>query len=144
MIIFGSNEFDFDSTISYKQWVSTDKTSLVTLENNLNDFIRILTDKPFELCHHYFTNAHQGTYPKEGKALLDNHFAENYSFLVKDAIQSFYWQNQQATFHPFVVYHNDDDDDKLNCVCYHIISDHLLHDQTEVHCFFSLNILIWA
>ena len=142
MIIFGSNEFDFDSTIFYEQWVSTDKTSLVTLENNLNGFIRILTDKPFELCHH-FTNAHQGTYPKEGKTLLDNHFAENYSFLVKDAIQSFYWQNQQATFHPFAVYHNDDDN-KLNCVCYHVISDHLLHDQIEVHCFISLNISIWA
>ena len=58
MIIFGSNEFDFDSTIFYEQRVSTDKTSLVTLENNLNGFIRILTDKPFELCHHHFTNVH--------------------------------------------------------------------------------------
>ena len=35
-------------------------------------------------------------------------FAENYSFLVQDAIQSFCWQNQQATLHPFAVYHNDD------------------------------------
>ena len=30
--IFESNDFDFDSTISYKQWVSTDMTTLVTFE----------------------------------------------------------------------------------------------------------------
>ena len=41
-------------------------------------------------------------------------FVENYSFLVQDAIQSFYWQNQQATLHPFEVYYNDDDG-KLKC-----------------------------
>ena len=46
-----------------------------------------------------------GSIPKAkgAKAILDNEtciilmdFLENYSFLVQDAIQSFYWQNQQG------------------------------------------------
>ena len=35
-------------------------------------------------------------------------FAENYSFLVQDAIQGFYWQADQATLHPFAVYYKDE------------------------------------
>ena len=53
MTIFDSNYFDFDCTISYKQWVSTDRPTLVTLESTVNEFIDILTDKIFELCHHH-------------------------------------------------------------------------------------------
>ena len=94
-------------------------------------------------CHH-FLKVQQAAYLKEAKAILDNEtciilmdFLENYSFLVQDAIQSFFWQNQQATLHPFAVYHNDDNG-KLKCDCYCVISDHLLHDQTAVHCFISL------
>ena len=72
-------------------------------------------------------------YLNEAKAMLDNEtciilmdFAENYSFLVQHAIQSFYWQNQQTTLHPFAVYHNDDDDGKLKYDGSCVISDHLL------------------
>ena len=50
------------------------------------------------------------------------------------------WQNQQATLHPFAVYHNDDEG-KLKFDCYCVISDHLLHNQTAVHCFILLVIL---
>ena len=39
------------------------------------------------------------------------------------------------------MYHNDDDS-KLKCDCYCVISDHLLHEQTAVHCFISLVIPI--
>ena len=108
----------------------------------MNELIDILTNKIFELCHHHFTKVQQATYLKETKVMLDNEtciilidFAENYSFLVQDAIQSFCWQNQQATLHPFAVYHNDDYG-KLDCYC--VISNHLLHDQAAVHCFISL------
>ena len=130
--IFDSNGFDFDSTISYKQWVSTDRTTLVTLESTVNEFIDTSTDKIFEVCHHHFMEVQQTAYLKEAKAMLDSKtciilmdFAENYSFLVQHTIQSFYWQNQQNTFHPFAVYHNDDDGRlKYDSSC--VISDYLL------------------
>ena len=92
------------------------------------------------LFHHHFLKVQQAAYLKEAKAVLDNEtciilmdFAENYGFLVQDAIQSFFWQNQQAALHPFAVYHNDDDG-KLQCNCYCVISKY----QTAVHYFTSL------
>ena len=57
MTTFDSNEFD--STISYKKWVSTDRTTLVTIESTVNKFIDNLTDKRFELCHHHFIKVQQ-------------------------------------------------------------------------------------
>ena len=141
--IFESNDFDFGSTISYKQWVSAGETTLVTFESTVNEFIDIFIDKIFELFHHHFMNVQQAAYLKKIKAMLDNaciilmDFAGNYSFLVQDAIQGFYWQNRQSTLHPFAMYHNDDDG-KLKCHCYCVISDHLLLDQTAVHCCISL------
>ena len=71
----------------------------------------------------------QAVHLKEDKAILDNetciilmYFSENYSFLVPDTIQTFFWQNQQATLHPFAVCHNDGNG-KLKCDCYYVISD---------------------
>ena len=94
MPIFDSNDFDFDSAISYKQWVSTDRTTVVTLESTVNEFINILTNKIFELCDHHFIKVQQAAYLKEAKPILDHEtciilmdLSENYSFLVQDAIQ---------------------------------------------------------
>ena len=121
--LFDSNDFNFDSTISYKQWVLTDRTTLVTFESTVNEFIDIFTDEIFELCHHHFKKVQQAAYLKEAEAILGKEtciilmdFSENYSFLVQDVIQSFYWQNQQATLHPFAVYHSDGDGElKSDC-----------------------------
>ena len=83
-------------------------------------------------CTAYFITTlkvQQAVYLKEDKAILDNetciilmYFSENYSFLVPDTIQTFFWQNQQATLHPFAVCHNDGNG-KLKCDCYYVISD---------------------
>ena len=93
MTIFDRNDFDFDSTISCKWWVSTDRTTLVIHESTANQFIDILTNKIFEPCHHHFINVQRAAYLNEDKAMLDNEtciflmdFAENYNFLVQDVI----------------------------------------------------------
>ena len=65
-------------------------------------------------------------------------FAENYSFLVQDAIQGFYWQNNQATLHPFAVYHRDTTSNLVHCESICVASDHLKHEQNTVHCFLSV------
>ena len=54
----------------------------------------------------------QSLYMKELKAgitplteiILQGDFAENFSYVVQDEIQSFHWENKQATLHPFVAY----------------------------------------
>ena len=63
--------------------------------------------------------------------LLD--FAENYSFLIQDAVQGFHWNNSQATLHPFVIYFMEENKIKCKSIC--IISDNLQHNTNSVHCF---------
>ena len=36
--------------------------------------------------------------------IVQGDFAENYSYVVQDEIQSFHWENKQATLYPFVAY----------------------------------------
>ena len=64
-------------------------------------------------------------------------FAENYSFIIQDAVQGFYWQNSQATFHPFAVNYRDLPTHELRSGSYCAISGHLKHNQTTVHCFLT-------
>ena len=39
------------------------------------------------------------------EVLILLNFAENYSFVVQDAVQGYHWNNSQATLHPFVAYY---------------------------------------
>ena len=36
--------------------------------------------------------------------IVQGDFAENFSYVVQDEIQSFHWDNKQATLHPFIAY----------------------------------------
>ena len=144
--IFDSNDFNFDKTVSYKQWVSTDRTTLVTLESAVNEFIDILTDKISELCHYHFMEEQQAAYLKEAKATLGNEtciiltdFAENYSFLVQDdykasigTINKPHFISLQCNTMLMMVNLN------VTVIVQCQIIYYLLHDQTAVHCFISL------
>ena len=63
--------------------------------------------------------------------LLD--FAENY--IAQDAVQGYHWNNSQATLHPFVVYHKDEEGQKLKVINYCVLSDCLKHSASTVHSF---------
>ena len=41
--------------------------------------------------------------------IVQGDFAENYSYVVQGEIQSFHWENKQATLHPFVAYQRQED-----------------------------------
>ena len=121
MTIFDSNNFDFDSIISYKQWVSTDRTTSAT---TVNEFIDILTDKNFSFV--ITTSYRCYRQEKKSKALWNN---ETYTILM------YFEKNQfscprcntklllaESTSHTPSLYsvHNDDDS-KLKCDCYCVI-----------------------
>ena len=57
--------------------------------------------------------------------LLD--FAENYSYIVQDEVQSFHWNNSQCSLHPAVIYYRDCDKE-LCSKSFCIVSEDLLHD----------------
>ena len=63
-------------------------------------------------------------------------FAENYSFVVEDKIQSFHWNNEMATVHPFVAYYKTGT--IINYVNFVVISECNTHDTVAVHLYIKL------
>lgn len=132
---------DHEETIRFNQWVSTDRSQLVEEELDFNDFIDLLIKKLDKLTEHNYVAKKQGEYFKKlkenlqfGECVVVLDFAENYSFVVQDAAQSFHWNNSQATIHPFVIYFADKDG-KIGHRCYACISDHRTHDTVTVFSF---------
>lgn len=93
-----------------------------------------------ELLRHDFLAKSQASYfarKKEtievGEVVVSLDFAENYSFVVQNAIQSHHWSNSQATLHPYVIYYRDNETIKHEN--YVIISEKVTHDSSSVHLF---------
>ena len=83
--------------IFYKQWVSADRTTLVSHYSTVEEFISKTIDDFYELCSDHIVSKAQVNHLKTAKEnlfqnkviiLLD--FAEIYSFVVQDAAQDFH------------------------------------------------------
>ena len=95
--------YDQDDAIPFKKWQTTDKSNLEEVELDFYDF---LDDQIRNLTVHHFIAERQNKYFKyakdnlsEGKCVTVIDFAENYSFIVQDAVQGFHWNSSQATIH---------------------------------------------
>ena len=84
---------------------------LTSLQLPCDDFIGELNNSLQKLSGHHFIAKKRGVCLKHGKENLVRRasvvlmgVAENYSYLIQDAVQGFHWNNVQATPHPFVVY----------------------------------------
>ena len=60
-------------------------------------------------------------------------FAENYTMVIQDEVQSHHWCAQQATLHNVVVYYFDGGSLGIKSFC--SITDYLVHDAPSVHAF---------
>ena len=124
----------------FKQWVSTDRSTLETHCLPAEEFADLFCEKLEALRPHSFLAREQSSYfaarkssLKLGEILVNADFSENYSFVLQDAAQGFHWNNSQATVHPFAAYYMDSGEVKeLNFV---IISDCLHHDTVAVYVF---------
>ncbi len=129
--------------VSYLQWVSTDRAKLVNIIESKADFIDNFSSQLVKLTRHSLTAKAQNMYMKELKAnmkpldiILQGDFAENFSYVVQDEIQSFHWENKQATLHPFVAYHRLADGTLEHCnIC--VVSDTKEHTTVTVYAFLS-------
>jgi hypothetical protein len=137
---FKDNDMEMDDEITYMQWVSTDRTQMESCTESLQEFVKEVADQMEVLRTHNFIAKSQSSFLslckenlKEGEAIVLLDFAENYSFVVQDAIQGFYWDNSQATIHPFAVYHKVQGSIKCTSLC--VISNHMRHDTATVHAF---------
>lgn len=116
------------------------RCEITEVSTPVEDFLNDLRTELQDLLKHDFLAKSQASYfkkkkeeIKEEEIVVSLDFAENYSFFVQNAIQSHHWTNNQATLHPFVIYHRENGQIKnLNFV---IISEKVAHDTSSVHLF---------
>ena len=104
----------------------------------MSQFINLVIQQLQKLTAHSFIIKCQSSYLRECKENLEENkiiilgdFAEKYSFVVRDEIQGFHWNNLQCTLHPVVVHHKDGD--ALQSVSYCIMSDDNKHEVGMVY-----------
>lgn len=132
---------DIDEVI-FRQWIATDSNSLKTISESRDEFIDGLCEDIFKLTKHDYIAQAQSRSLNDLKANLSNDeaivlldFSENYSFVVQEEIQSAYWSKNQATIHPYCVYHISDGNLVNKSYC--VISDDLIHSTSAVYTFTS-------
>ena len=136
---------DQDDAIPFKKWQTTDRSNLEEVELDFYDFLDEICDQIRYLTVHHFIAESQNKYFKyakdnlsEGEHVTVLDFAENYSFIVQDAVQGFHWNSSQAAIHPFVIYYVNSEkssQDRLDHLSIACISDHLQHDTVAVYSF---------
>ncbi|ESO09020.1 hypothetical protein HELRODRAFT_168952 [Helobdella robusta] len=142
--IFEEAVISIDNTISFYQWSHDDnRSSLISVQDTVDSFIERFSQKLDELSSHHYISKEQLKYLSDSKENLKNSecialmdFAENYSVIIQDAIQSQHWSNTQVTLHPIVLYYRDDENLSVKSVC--MISDCLDHNVFAVYEDFGL------
>ena len=142
--VFSERSIEEDDELTCKQWTHTDGTRLITRQELACDLLEEIILQINALTSHSFIAKAQAAYLSQQKksltrgtavVLLD--FAENYSFVVQDAVQGYYWDNSQATLHPLVAYYRKEDGN-LGTISFCVVSDCLKQDATAVYAFISV------
>ncbi|ESN90100.1 hypothetical protein HELRODRAFT_182794 [Helobdella robusta] len=102
--IFEEAVISTDNTISFYQWSHDDnRSSLISVQDTVDSFIERFSQKLDELSSHHYISKEQLKYLSNSKENLKNSecialmdFAENYSVIIQDAIQSQHWSNTQC------------------------------------------------
>ncbi|CAN8008965.1 unnamed protein product [Ixodes pacificus] len=132
--------------VHVQQWVSGVRCQLETIVVTPDEFREKFLDMLKALKAHHFVSKQQARYLRERKANIGKHealvlvnFAENYSFIVQDAPQSYRWVNTQASVHPAVIYFRKQEatTQEISIKSFSFISDCLEHDAVAVSVFQS-------
>lgn len=135
---------NFLDDITYSQWTQVDRCSLETTIKSTEDYIDFFVEYIPKLLQHDFVAKQQAEYFQTikknleiGQVLVVADFSENYSFLLQNSVQGAYWNNRQATIHPFACYYRSfsDNESKIVPLNLVIISDNLTHNTTAVYSF---------
>ena len=126
--------------VSFKRWVSTDKTTLESVTMSVEEFPNFFVQQISTLrSHHFIAREQQAAVRKrkeelrDGEVLLGGDFAENYSSILQDEAQGYHWNKEQTTLHPFVAYFKQNNE--VKCISAVIISDCLKHNTLAFHAF---------
>ena len=124
--------------VIFKQWQSTDRTTLNTLTLPTDEYIKFAACQLAKLTSHSSIAKSQAQYLKKRKEsiyfdtviiLVD--FSENYSFVMQE-VQGFHWNKDQCTLHLVVVYVRDVDE-SLKMISFCFLCEDLNHDTGFVY-----------
>lgn len=128
--------------ILFEQWITVDRCDIETILKSAKQFVNYFCGKMSKLIKHDFIKKEQFRFLKttkdnlkEGEFLVICDFAENYSFVMQDEVQSHHWNAKQATIHPFMIYYRDNLQEKH--FSFLIISDDLHHDSVAVNLYIT-------
>ena len=83
-------------TVQYKQWISTDRSTLETITKSADDFVESFCEQLKTLLTHSFVAKQQSTFQMEVRDGLKSgvfqviaDFSENYSFILQDENRGF-------------------------------------------------------
>ena len=144
MNLFSEVGITDEDNINFKQWDNTERgCNIITRCESVGNFVDELCKQMKNLTVHHFIAKSQAAFLTSCKdnltsdtALVLLDFAENYSFIVQDAIQGHHWNNSQATLHPFTIYHSKDQE--VQCISICVINDCMQHDSISVHVFIKI------
>lgn len=131
-----------NSEVRVQQWIAGIRCTLQCFVMTPQEFSENFLSMLSELKVHHFISKQQAQHlralkanlsKKEAVAVMD--FAENYSFVIQDAPQSYHWVNTQATIHPIVVYCASENNEVPPVMSFAVISDCLEHDTAAVSAF---------
>lgn len=131
-----------DLCISYVQcslWTGTDRSTLLTQQLKVDEYINELCNRLQILKPHSFIAKQQTLFISEKKKNLREgeevivmfDFSENYSYVCQDASQAFHFNNDQCTVFPVIYYYKENSEVKHKSNVF--LSESLKHDTAAVY-----------
>jgi len=133
------DETDIDSkfNVGWSLWINTNNhVELQRFNGSFRQLINELNSRWPSFIHHAFITRHQREHIKNLKLISDLNtfavvhmdFAENFSFIIQNEIQSAYWNQKQATIYTIVINVGNHHHNMV------IISNRMTHDTAFVYC----------
>ena len=126
-------DHEHEEDVVFKQWQSTDRTTLLSQSLPLDEFNDLLCDSIDNLTTHSYIAKTQSRYLKNCKENLNQNeclilgdFAENYQYVVQDEVQSYHWSKSQCSLYTIVLYFIENKLLKHKSFCY--LSEDVDHD----------------
>lgn len=128
------------SEVKFDLWQQTNRCTLETLVYDVDSFVTDFCERLEKLKVHDFISRQQTNFfnklkeeLSEGEFIITFDFAENYAFIKQNSVQSFHWNNNQATVFTIVMYYREDE--KVNHKSMVVISDDLRHNTVAVYAY---------
>lgn len=141
--VYEEEDHFYGDSITFKWWENrSSREYLETVTQPYEIFKNTLFDLIWDLRIHHFISKEQKRYLqhckdnlKSNSCILIMDFSENYSFVIQNSVQVFYYNNTQATIYPFTMYYKTEDCDDLKNKNFCIISDTKDHYAYTIHTF---------